>query len=726
MKNMKKFIVFFALCLPFVALADEGMWLINSFGNAYPQMKKEGLKLTPSQIYSETGPSVAGAIVAVDGGHGTGSMVSAQGLMITNHHVAYSDIHALSTPEKNYLEEGFWALDRKDEIPIKGKTVTFVRKVVDVTAEGKALYDSLKQAGRLGPFTSRRIFSIIQDRHAKAENTPYDLSCSSFFRGELYLLFYEETYKDVRLVGAPPVSMGAFGGETDNWGWPQHKCDFALYRVYAGKDGRPAEYSPDNAPMKPVKYLNIATSGVHDGEYAMIIGFPGRTSRYSSSFAVEQKETIINPIAVKSRRDMLNVMLAHMEADPKVRLLYADKYFGISNYTDYAKWENICLRRYDVVGIKAREEAAMQQWIDSSPQRKQDYGTMLPDLKKGYAAMADANRERTYFQEDWFRAGEISATAGRLASVAANMERKNVKTVVWGDESMSNLIMNIPRLYTKGDVATERDCFLKLAPRFVANVPASMRGKGMNDMLARFDGDAEAMFAWAVDNSIIRSEKTLKEFFSTPRTREEILADPMATLAVSVSSSTFVGKINQVEKSLGYDPDSLETVYGRVLYFMRKDKGIPQYPDANGTIRMTYGTVGPLSALDAIHYDSRSTIAGYMQKYDPDNYEFRVDDKLQGLIKAGDWGRWGEKGVLYANFLTNNDITGGNSGSPVLNANGDIIGLAFDGNRESMSGGLYFHPEYFKTVNVDIRFVLWTMDKYAGAGKLIDEMTLVK
>ena len=602
---MKKAIFYLLACvlLPVAASADEGMWLVSTFRDViYPQMKKEGLKLKPGEIYNEESPALCNAIVAVDGGMGTGSVISDKGLVITNHHVAYGDIHSLSTPAKNYLEEGFWALEQQDELPLKGKTVTFLRQVRDVTDEAQAIRDSLEKANSLGIFGTRKVYGILERKYGR--DTPFEVECASMWKGKKYLLFYYETYKDVRLVGAPPVKIGAFGGEQDNWGWPQHKGDFALYRVYGDAKGRPAAYSENNVPITPRKVLNVSTSGIHDGDYAMVIGFPGRTNRYMSSQAVREKEHVTNPVVIKARRDRLDIMLRHMEADPDVRLMYSDKYFNISNYADYAKWENICLRRYDVIGIRAAEEARLAAWIDADPARRAEYGDLLANLKKGYEARAEAVREKCYYQETWIRPSDVMMTANRLGTLVDRMQRDGIASVQ--------------------------------------------------------DGDKE------------------------------------------------------------------ELRYTHAIYEMRESEGTPQYPDANSTMRLTYGTVGPVSPKDAVHYDSRSTIDGYLEKYNPDDYEFRVDDRMSSLIRSKDWGRWGENGRLYVNFLTNNDITGGNSGSPVLNARGDVIGLAFDGNRESMSGDIYFHPTNFKTVCVDIRFVLWIMDKYAGAGKLIDEMRLVK
>lgn len=724
---MKKAIFYLLLCalLPAAASADEGMWLVSTFRDAiYPQMKREGLKLKPGEIYNEESPALCSAIVAVDGGMGTGSMISDKGLLITNHHVAYGDIHGLSTPEKNYLEDGFWALDPRDELPIAGKSVTFLRKVRDVTDEALAIRDSLEAANNLGIFGTRKIYGILEKRYRG--DTPFELSCASMWKGKRFLLFYYETYRDVRLVGAPPVRIGAFGGETDNWGWPQHKGDFALYRVYGDREGKPAPYSAENIPLKPRKVLDISTGGVHDGDYAMVIGFPGRTNRYMSSQAVREKEHVTNPIVIKARRDRLDIMKRHMKADPKVRLMYSDKYFGISNYADYAKWENICLRRYDVAGIRAAEEAKLAAWIDADAARRAEYGDLLTNLKKGYEARAEAVRDKCYYQETWIRPSDVLMTANRLGTLVERMRRDSIASVVAGDKNISGVLSNTRRMMADFDLATDVEVLKRMIGSFTDNVPRSLWGEQLPELYDRFGGDVPALVDYAIENTCCTSYEKLAAWFAVPRTADEILADPLAAMAYSVSSRRFTDKLRRVEEASGIDTDKEELRYAHALYEMRESEGTPQYPDANSTMRITYGSVGPVSPRDAVHYDSRSTVEGYLEKYDPEDYEFRVDERMRSLIRGREWGRWGENGRLYANFLTDNDITGGNSGSPVLNARGEVIGLAFDGNRESMSGDVYYHPSNFKTVCVDIRFVLWIMDKYAGAGRLIDEMRLVK
>ena len=724
---MKKAIFYLLACvlLPVAASADEGMWLVSTFRDViYPQMKKEGLKLKPGEIYNEESPALCNAIVAVDGGMGTGSVISDKGLVITNHHVAYGDIHSLSTPAKNYLEEGFWALEQKDELPLKGKTVTFLRQVRDVTDEAQAIRDSLEKANSLGIFGTRKVYGILERKYGR--DTPFEVECASMWKGKKYLLFYYETYKDVRLVGAPPVKIGAFGGEQDNWGWPQHKGDFALYRVYGDAKGRPAAYSENNVPITPRKVLNVSTSGIHDGDYAMVIGFPGRTNRYMSSQAVREKEHVTNPVVIKARRDRLDIMLRHMEADPDVRLMYSDKYFNISNYADYAKWENKCLRRFDVVAIREAEEERLQRWIEADSARKAEDGTLLEELARGYKARQGAERNLNYFREAWLGPSEALLVANRVSSYLGKLERLKQDSLIVDSKDARSVVAGSGRLRRNYDAATDRDLLARMVVNFTANVPREMWGVQLQAMYDQAGGDADRMARAAFDASFCSDPVRYDAYFSKNRSVAEIRRDPMVALTESVTVQRFTGGVDKAEKRGRAHVGRSESRYADLLYDFRASEGLAQYPNANSTMRLTYGNVQPLNPSDGVHYDSRSTIAGYMEKYNPDEYEYRVDDRMRRLIAKRDWGRWGESGTLYVNFLTDNDITGGNSGSPVLDGRGHLIGLAFDGNRESMAGDVWFHPELARTVCVDIRYVMWVIDKYADAGWLLDEMKFAK
>lgn len=705
------------------AAADEGMWMVQQLDGIYPQMKRTGLRLPLGAIYDEQGPSLAGAVVAVDGGVGTGSMISHEGLMITNHHVAYSDICKLSTPEHNYLETGFWAAARDEEIPVKGKTVSFLRRVIDVTEEAQAMIAERKAAGSWGIMSMRRLSADLEKLHAV---DGLEAWCVSMWGGRKVYIYYYEIYRDVRLVGAPPVSIGAFGGETDNWSWPQHKGDFTLYRVYAGRDGRPAEYAADNVPLDPRSVLRVATGGVHDGDYAMVLGFPGRTTRYASSCAIEERERVRNPIVVKNRHDRMDILRRRMERDPKVRMYYSDAFFSLSNFADLARWESRCLHRFGVADLRRGEEREMQRWIEADEARRAEYGTVLADLERGYGARRTAQHRLNYFREAWLGPSEALLVANRVVSYLAKLDRMKRDTLRCGDRDAQAVVNGFSRLERNYDAATDRELLVRMVTNFTDSVPRAMWGEALCRMYDAAGGDAGRMAGEAFDASFCSSAERYRAVFAADRTVAELRCDPLVALAGSVFVQRFTGEVERAEKGAGVRVSQTESLYARALYDFREAQGKAQYPNANSTMRLTYGKVVPLAPSDAVHCDARSTIRGYAEKYDPARYDFRVDDRMRGLVAAGEWGRWGEKGELYVNFLTDNDITGGNSGSPVLDGRGRLVGLAFDGNRESMAGDLYFHPDYARTVCVDIRFVMWVIEHYAGAGRLLDEIAFVR
>lgn len=720
-KKIIVFVLLFSVFMPRV-FADEGMWLVNLIDKQlYQLMKEKGLELKPGEIYNPGTVALSDAIVAIDGGMCSGSIISSEGLMITNHHCAYGDIHALSTPEMNYLEDGFWAMNRDEEIPIKGKSVTFLRGISDVTERVNEVIDSLDAAGPRGLFFMNRVSSIVEEDF---KDNAYEKSLSSKWRGSKYYMYFYETYSDVRLVGAPPVSIGAYGGETDNWGWPQHKGDFTIYRVYSSPDGSPAEYSEANVPMKAQRYLTVSSKGVEKDDFTMILGYPGRTNRYMSSFELKEKFEILNPMISSVRRAKLNVWKKYMDQSDEVRLKYADKYFGISNYTDYAKWENICIERFDVIENVQEREKELEKWINSTPERQEEFGGVLENLKKAYDLKADAEKHKGYFQESLVRGAEFVGLGQRFRGITRFLERAKQDTFDLEYDKAEEFYGIAKNLFESADVEADRELFKVMLRYYVTEVPDSYYHESFINLLEKYDGDLDAIADYVYDNSVITDRERLDEFFSEPRAVSDILNDPVIEIVNTISIRDFNRNLSAVLKNANLSVGREKTRYVQALYQMRMDKGESIYPEANSTMRITYGEVGGIEPRDAVSYDYLTTTKGILEKEDPDNYEFNLKPDYKELLLKGDWGRWGDNGILYVNFMTDNDITGGNSGSAVLNGKGELIGLAFDGNRESMAGDVYYVDDYTKCVNVDIRYVLWVVEKYGKSAHIIEELDI--
>lgn len=741
---MKKFITLFILAVLFGSqnlIADEGMWMINALDKALEKnMKKRGLKLSAREIYNADaeGATISDAIVSMEFGC-TGSMISENGLLITNHHCAYGDVHALSTPEHNYLEEGFWAMKSEEEVNIKGKTVYYLKKVLDVTDEVNALKEEYAAQGKkLG---GRKMSYIMETKYNKESGM--ETMFSSMWSGSKYYMAFYEVYKDVRLVAAPPVSSAAYGGDTDNWEWPQHKCDFAMYRVYTAPDGSPATYSKDNVPMKPKATLKISLDGYKAGDYAMVIGYPGRTNRYSSSYETDFNENIKLPISNRLRGEQMDIIEKWMNIDPQVRLLYADYYFGLSNVQKLYGGEVQCFGRFDVVGQKAALEEELQAWIEASPERKQKWGNLLNDLKAKYIAVIPAQTDINYYRESLIRGTRFSRVLGKVMAyrnevLLANgikpkrgaallngpdpVEEECCRTKGFCPKSFTKLYEGLVKEYEIFDLRVEKELFAYAVKQFFANVSEEMLGEYQKEVRDQ-QGSNVAEYLW--ENSFLTDMDRLEKFMAEEHTVAEMFNDPVYRFFKDVEILTFNKRIIEIEGKVRIS--DLEREFTHALYQMRLDKGIVQYPDANSTMRLTYGTVGGFNPRNAVYYDWKSEPVGILEKYDPENYEFRLNDRQYLLYKKADWGRWGfgkNKDTMYVNFLTDCDITGGNSGSPVLNAKGEIIGLAFDGNKESLASDMWYTPDYNKCVCVDIRFILWTLDKYAGMTRIIEELGL--
>ncbi len=699
--------------------ADEGMWLIQDINAALEKkMQERGLKLSAGEIYNADAPgaAVSDAIVSL-GFYCTGSIISDQGLLITNHHCAYSDVFALSTPEHNYLEEGYWAVRSDQELPIPDKQVFFLKRVLDITGEVKNLRDDLAKKGL--PCGMRRVSHILESKYKK--DTGKEAYLNSMWAGEKYYMALYDVYEDLRLVAAPPVSVAAFGGDTDNWEWPQQKCDFAMYRVYTAPDGKPADYSKNNVPLKPLRKLDISLDGYKPGDYTMVIGYPGRTNRYASSLETDFQERVTLPIANELRRNQMEIMRRWMDADPAVWLKYSDTFFGLSNIGEMQEGEAECLKRFGVKAIKESEEKDLQAWIEADPQRKAKWGTLMSDLKKLYDATESVERNKAYFRETFFRGTIIGRTIMRMNSARGNFKLMK---------------RHLMRGIADTDPRVERDLLEYSISQYFSNIDTTLFGPYQKELAAKFGTDFKAMTDYIWAGTMVASPEKAAEFHDPEQFKE----DRLKKLLLDVSILDFNNKDNDMCNR--NEILAMNKEYTHALYEMRADKGIAQYPDANSTMRITYGTVGPIEPHDGVWCSWQTSTNGVIEKYDAENRDFKPSDEFMSMLKSRDWGRWAvampssgkmaasapvgsaPAGTMPADFLTDNDITGGNSGSPVLNAEGKVIGLAFDGNKESLASDLYAVPGYNKCVCVDIRYVLWTLDKYAGMSRIIEELGL--
>lgn len=718
-----KSIIFSLLILgsSLVAKADGGMWLINLMAQTnYEAMKAKGVQLTAEEIYSETTPSLKDAIVALDYGSCTGSMISKNGLMITNHHCAYNDIQKLSSIEHDYLKNGFWTKNQGEEICIPGKTVMFLDRVIDVTDEYRDVLKQFERDDETTPYIARRASAIIEKKYAKKG---YETSCAAMLRGDQYYLYYYKVYTDVRLVAAPPTCFGAFGGDTDNWSWPQNKGDFAIYRVYGDEEGHPATYSKNNVPITPRHVLSLSMAGVKDGDYAMVIGYPGSTSRYTPSFGVTEKIELTNPAMIKVRDTKLAILREAMRADEKTNIQYASKYFMNSNYWKYAIGECEYTKKYDVVGIKTTEETKLTTWINADPARKAKYGNLIDDLRQCYAFQAPYMAGNIYHKEAIINGADLTRLAMRFKGLQSTMEKQKCKKLDKDCESCKNFHKVCCQHFKDYNEQVDRKVFAAMLKLYVDNVHPKYSPEEIKQLVKKFKGNYEQLTDYVYNNSILANEMRLNTATDKGIDKKMIDKDPAYIITKTAQDKNY--ELRDYLKDNSQKIGNLRTLYLEALVEMNQGTTLP--PDANSTMRITYGTVGGYSPKDAVHYDSRSSIEGYKEKYVKNDPEFNLNPDCWAAIEKGDWGRYADKdGKLYTGFATNLDITGGNSGSPVINAKGQLIGLAYDGNWESMAGDLYYNPKYNKCICVDIRFVLWIIDKYAGASNILHEISIVE
>ena len=715
MKRISSVLIILIISLGLKVKADEGMWLLPLLEKLnIGKMTELGLKLSAEDIYNLNKPSIKDAIVQFGGGC-TAEIVSSQGLLLTNHHCGYGQIQAHSTVEHDYLQDGYWAMTKEQELPNPGLSVTFLIRIEDVA-------DQVLAAVKPGMSEQERTSAINEVRSSiekkATEGTNYRASVSSFYGGNYFYLLVYERYLDVRLVGAPPSSIGKFGFDTDNWEWPRHTGDFSVFRVYSGPDGKPAPYSKENIPLKPKYWLPVAVKDLNKGDFAMIIGYPGSTQRYATSYEVDELLKIEHPNRIKIRGIRQDILMADMQSDVKINIQYASKFSGSSNYWKYSIGQKAGLERLNVKGKKQQIEEQFNTWVNADPARKAKYGDALNMIRTAVEGRAEYANAQQYISECLTRGCEILS----MNSVASAM----INALKSGDDSqIANITSRMQNFtdsfYKDYNPPTDQKVMKAMLKLYLNDIPAKFHPDFYTETVdKKFKGDIDRFVDYLFGNSVFTSEERIKSFLSKPNLKI-LEKDPVYLTATSINKVT-----GEVSKNISQFDSKLTT--GRRLWIAALMEMIPektQYPDANSTMRLSYGTVQDYDPRDGVTYKYYTTLQGVVDKYKPGDYEFDLPQRLIDLNNKKEFGRYASsQGYMPVCFLTTNDITGGNSGSPVINANGELIGLAFDGNWEAMSGDVAFEPELQRTIAVDIRNVLWIMDVYAGAGHLVKEMTI--
>ena len=714
---MKRLVsIFIALIVSFnMSLrADEGMWLLPLLEQLnMGKMTELGLELSAEEIYSLNQPSIKDALVIFGGGC-TAEIVSSQGLLLTNHHCGYGTIQSHSTVEHDYLTDGFWAMSKDEELPNPGLGVTFLVRIEDVTDRVlKDVTNDMTERERAEAINKVRELIVNET----TEGTHYRANVNSFFGGNNYYLLVYEIYNDVRLVGAPPSSIGKFGHDTDNWEWPRHTGDFSVFRVYMGPDGKPAEYSEDNVPLKPRYYLPVSAKGVDENDFAMILGYPGGTQRYMTSYGVDEVLTITHPNRIKIRGIRQEILMADMMADPKVNIQYASKYSGSSNYWKFSIGQKQGLERLNVKGKKETIEKRFTEWVNKNRERKELYGDALELIKTSIEVRAEYNNAQQYLSKCLLRGTELPSAArnaqGLLSALAGDDEQEI-------DEAVRRLKQRAEGFYKDYNPPTDRKATKAMIRVFKEDIDPVFWPDFVVQIDEEFGGNVDKYVDYMFDNSIFTTEDKLMNFL-TDLDAEKLENDP----ALKNGMDIMMVYRDLMQKSGEFN---INLEKGRRLYIAglrEMDPELVSYPDANFTMRLTYGSVLPYQPKDAVIYKHFTSMEGVMEKYVPGDYEFDLPDRLIKLYEQKKFGKYADPaGHMPICFLTNNDITGGNSGSPVINGKGELIGLAFDGNWEAMSGDVAFEPDLQRCINVDIRYVLWIMDIYAGAGHLVEEMDI--
>ena len=692
--------------------ADEGMWVLKELNKQNLARMKE-LGFTPSyeQLYSETDPCVANAVVIFGGGC-TGITVSNEGLVFTNHHCGFGSIQQLSSVEHDYLKDGFVSQSKEEELPVPGLTVRYLRETVDVSERINSQIASIEEE-HLRLAAADSIGQAMADSVGNTEFLAADVV--PFYNNNKYFLIVYDVFNDIRMVFAPPSSVGKFGGDTDNWMWPRHTGDFSVFRVYAGADNKPAAYSKDNKPYQPKYVAEVSLQGYQDKDYAMTIGFPGSTDRYLCSWGVQQRIEDSNKPRIEVRGIKQAIWKDAMLASDEVRIKYASKYAGSSNYWKNSIGMNKGLANLKVIDRKRQEEAAFASWVAQDAKRKEVYGDVLNLLEKGYTSSSEYKKISTYLGEAFLSGAEIVKLARMIQSVDVEGSTPEDIDIFLED--------NIKPFFKDYDASLDRKVLAAMMKIVKERVPAENLPDIYKTVDKKYKGDYEKYAADVFKKTAILSYDNIASMLKDPKKYAKLKKDPAAELSLSVLISLF--ELQQLTGDSYYDIAKGERLYFAGLKEMYPEKALSS--DANFTMRVSYGSIGGYRPYDAAWYDYYTTQKGIFEKENPESDEFWVQPEILDLIRSKDFGQYANKnGELQLCFLSNNDITGGNSGSPVFDKNARLIGLAFDGNWEAMSGDIAFEPDLQRTISVDIRYVLYMIDKWGKCPRLIEELKLVK
>ncbi|MFT6850213.1 MAG: hypothetical protein ACJATA_001024 [Sphingobacteriales bacterium] len=706
-------VVLFTLTSTFSAKAGEGMWLPKLIGKNFEEMKRLGFKLTPEDIYNVNKASLKDAIVSF--GFCTGEIISQKGLILTNHHCAFGSIQEHSSIDKDYLADGFWADSYEKELPATGVTASILVRMEDVTEKMMASDDPTAQKTAMDEIISTAI-----------EGTVYNAVVKDVFGGNQYFLFVYETFPDVRLVGAPPSSIGKFGGDTDNWIWPRHTGDFSLFRIYMGKDGKPSPVSADNVPYKPKKSLKLNIGGIKENDFTMIMGYPGSTNRYAFSRELDNAVKSFNPAIITMLGLKLELMKEDMDADRSVNIKLAGSYASLSNGYKYYQGQNEGLQKLDIIDQQRTIETDFIAKAKKNPKLGSDFANIFDEVETLYDNYVPYSLNNLYISLGGL-ASEASRYGLQFIGIKRLLDTKKVNEEALNG-NVNRLKAGVDEHFKNYNAPTDKKIFAKLLYQYYVEIDPAQRpevitkiaekGKGKT-IEEKFDNYAEKVFS----KSIFVDKTRMKEFLSDPSAKA-LKKDPLMSL---ISSLQFEYRPSYGDKSAAFSQGLAQLKEKYIKGLMETNEGKLMYPDANSTLRVTYGQVKNYKPRDAVNFNYYTTADGILQKYSPGNYEFDVPQKLRELIQKKDFGPYvNDKGEMVVAFISTNDITGGNSGSPIMNDRGEIIGIAFDGNWEAMTGDLVFDKKFKRTINVDIRYVLFIIDKFAGAKNLIAEMDIIK